>query len=87
MFYHNFNNVVFMNRRAPQGELFVGVFASKNIAARTELTYDYNFSKFGGAEEQLCYCGTPTCRGLMGSKRGQKESIKPLKKKVKVSDD
>ncbi|GES81962.1 histone-lysine N-methyltransferase ASH1L-like [Rhizophagus clarus] len=71
--------------RAPQGELFVGVFASRNIAARTELTYDYNFSKFGGAEEQLCYCGTPTCRGLMGSKRGQKESIKPLKKKVKGS--
>ncbi|RIA87618.1 hypothetical protein C1645_433491 [Glomus cerebriforme] len=69
--------------RAPQGELFVGVFASRNIAARTELTYDYNFSKFGGAEEQLCYCGTSTCRGLMGSKRGQKESIKPLKKKVK----
>ncbi|CAB4377226.1 SET domain-containing protein [Rhizophagus irregularis] len=69
--------------RAPQGELFVGVFASKNIVARTELTYDYNFSKFGGAEEQLCYCGTPTCRGLMGSKRGQKESIKSIKKKVK----
>ncbi|CAG8507515.1 452_t:CDS:10 [Funneliformis mosseae] len=71
--------------RAPQGELFVGVFASRNIAEGAELTYDYNFSKFGGAEEQLCYCESTICRGLMGSKRGQKEAIKPPKKKVKVS--
>ncbi|CAI2184172.1 4554_t:CDS:2 [Funneliformis geosporum] len=73
------------HRRAPQGELFVGVFASRNIASGAELTYDYNFSKFGGAEEQLCYCESPICRGLMGSKRGQKETIKSPKKKVKVS--
>jgi len=54
------------------------------MAAGVELTYDYNFSKFGGAEEQLCYCGSSVCRGLMGSKRGQKETIKPPKKKVKA---
>ncbi|CAG8528696.1 4325_t:CDS:2 [Diversispora eburnea] len=55
--------------RAPNGELFIGVFASYNIPAMTELTYDYNFSTFGGAEGQECLCGASNCRGILGGKK------------------
>ncbi|CAG8776609.1 11938_t:CDS:2, partial [Acaulospora morrowiae] len=80
--------------RAPNGELFIGVFASYDIPANTELTYDYNFSTFGGAEEQECLCGALTCRGVMGVKTKFKRSESPkpqkkrkaIKKKVVVSD-
>ncbi|CAG8645890.1 23595_t:CDS:2 [Cetraspora pellucida] len=54
--------------RAPNGEHFIGVFASYDIAPGAELTYDYNFSTFGGAQEQECFCGSPNCRGLIGGK-------------------
>ncbi|CAG8815268.1 24290_t:CDS:2, partial [Racocetra persica] len=47
---------------------FIGVFASYVIAPGAELTYDYNFSTFGGAQEQECFCGAPNCRGLIGGK-------------------
>ncbi|CAG8580314.1 2284_t:CDS:2, partial [Acaulospora colombiana] len=73
-------------RRAPNGELFIGVFASYNIPAHTELTYDYNFSTFGGAEEQECLCGALNCRGVLGGKNKfkQSESPKPQRKRSKA---
>ncbi|CAJ0827359.1 15071_t:CDS:2 [Entrophospora sp. SA101] len=68
-------------RRAPNGELFVGVFASVNVPAGTELTYDYNFSTFAGAEALQCHCGSSNCRGILGSKKSQNKKINLSHKK------
>nr|CAG8497088.1 4354_t:CDS:10 [Entrophospora candida] len=67
--------------RAPNGELFVGVFASANVPAGTELTYDYNFSTFAGAEALQCHCGSSNCRGILGSKKSQNKKINLSHKK------
>ncbi|KAI7861975.1 hypothetical protein BDF14DRAFT_1999502 [Spinellus fusiger] len=54
---------------ALKGELAVGVFASRDISANSELFYDYNFSVFGNPDsQQLCYCGSDNCRGSIGKK-------------------
>lgn len=51
-----------------RNEIFVGVFASRDISQGEELFYDYNFATFGGGQDQTCYCGSPQCRGTMGRK-------------------
>ncbi|GMH36489.1 hypothetical protein BSKO_04357 [Bryopsis sp. KO-2023] len=48
-----------------QGELAIGLFALKDIRKGTELTFDYNFERYGDRPMQ-CYCGTPSCRGYIG---------------------
>lgn len=54
--------------RSLRNEIFVGVFASRDISKDEELFYDYNFATFGGGQDQTCYCGSPQCRGTMGRK-------------------
>lgn len=51
-----------------RGEAHFCVFASKDIPANTELSYDYNFSTFNVENEQLCHCGSEGCRGTIGKK-------------------
>jgi hypothetical protein len=60
-----------MSYRSCRGESNFGVFASKNISAKSELFYDYNFSTFNGSVEshQQCHCASKNCRGLIGRKR------------------
>ena len=48
------------------GEICVGLFASRDIKARTELTYDYNFHNFSENKKQRCDCGSANCRGILG---------------------
>ncbi|KAK6136264.1 hypothetical protein DH2020_029995 [Rehmannia glutinosa] len=50
-----------------EGEIRVGVFASKSIAVGEALTYDYRFVQFGPKVE--CHCGAPNCHGYLGTKR------------------
>ncbi|KAL3642994.1 hypothetical protein CASFOL_013809 [Castilleja foliolosa] len=50
-----------------EGEVRVGVFASKSIKAGEALTYDYRFVQFGPEVE--CRCGAPSCSGYLGTKR------------------
>jgi SET domain-containing protein len=45
------------------------VFASKDIPAYSELSYDYNFSTFNVENEQMCHCGSESCRGTIGKKK------------------
>lgn len=52
----------------------IGLFASDSIPAGTELTYDYNFDWFEGAEMQVCLCGEPNCRGFIGRKSQRPDS-------------
>ncbi|CAD7699864.1 unnamed protein product [Ostreobium quekettii] len=48
-----------------QGELAIGLFATKDIMAGEELTFDYNFDRYGD-RPMRCYCGTARCRGFIG---------------------
>ncbi|GFQ01411.1 histone-lysine n-methyltransferase ashr3 [Phtheirospermum japonicum] len=50
-----------------EGEVRVGVFASKSIKVGEALTYDYRFVQFGPEVE--CRCGAPSCNGYLGTKR------------------
>ncbi|KAL0485151.1 Setd2, partial [Acrasis kona] len=45
----------------------IGIFAIKDIAAGSELTFDYAMECYG-MKTQKCYCGEATCRGLIVSK-------------------
>ena len=59
------------------GELRVGVFAKKNIAAGTELTWDYNFQWCGG-DKVRCHCGAPSCAGFLGAKSRAFQVLRPF---------
>lgn len=49
------------------GETRVGIFATKDISAGTELAYDYNFEWYGGVNVR-CLCGAPNCSIFLGAK-------------------
>ena len=51
----------------------IGIFASQDIPAGAEISYDYNFSSFSGAQKQLCRCGAPNCRGYIGERTSTKK--------------
>ncbi|XP_034944543.1 histone-lysine N-methyltransferase ash1 [Chelonus insularis] len=46
----------------------MALFASRDIKAGEELTYDYNFALFNPSEGQVCRCGSSACRGVIGGK-------------------
>jgi len=50
-----------------ESELRVGIFALRDIPAKTELTFDYQFERFG-PKKQKCFCGEANCRGYLGAK-------------------
>ena len=55
------------------GELCIGLFSLQDIPAGTELTFDYNFERYGD-KPMRCFCGTKNCRGFIGGKGdGQEE--------------
>ncbi|KAI8099537.1 uncharacterized protein BX664DRAFT_363434 [Halteromyces radiatus] len=59
-----------------RGEYHLGVFASKNIPANSELFYDYNFSLFDTeAIGQECHCGSANCRGFLGKRSSNSKKI------------
>ncbi|KAK7282685.1 hypothetical protein RIF29_11658 [Crotalaria pallida] len=48
------------------GEICIGLFASKNIKQGDEVTFDYNYVRVFGAAAKKCYCGSRHCRGYIG---------------------
>jgi histone-lysine N-methyltransferase SETD2 len=52
------------------GELCIGIYALEPVAADEELTFDYNFERYGDNPIK-CYCGTKKCGGWIGG--GQKD--------------
>ena len=52
------------------GELCIGIYALEDIAPDEELTFDYNFERYGDNPIK-CYCGTKKCGGWIGG--GQKD--------------
>jgi hypothetical protein len=71
---HRKLTVLFDLNRAIGGEICVGVMASKDIPAGSELFYDYNYTVFGSGIRQRCRCGSVNCRGFIGKKRGGRDS-------------
>ena len=54
-----------------RGILKIGIFSKKPIAQGEELTFDYNFERYG-MEAQPCYCGEPNCKGMIGGEKKAK---------------
>lgn len=47
------------------GELRIGFFSKRTILAGEEITFDYQFQRYG-KEAQKCYCEASVCRGWLG---------------------
>uniref|UniRef100_A0A6P8QJU7 [histone H3]-lysine(36) N-trimethyltransferase n=1 Tax=Geotrypetes seraphini TaxID=260995 RepID=A0A6P8QJU7_GEOSA len=47
------------------GQLRVGFFTTRLVPASSELTFDYQFQRYG-KEAQKCFCGSANCRGYLG---------------------
>ena len=71
-----------------KGETRIGIFACVDIAAGTELTFDYHLDSLGNEKKQ-CLCGSKNCSGFMGLKSAKVTASagdgalkkKPLKRK------
>ena len=57
-----------------KGELSIGLFATKDISAGSELSFDYNFERYGDKPVK-CLCGSTKCRGLIGGERETAEKL------------
>ncbi|XP_003492853.1 probable histone-lysine N-methyltransferase CG1716 isoform X1 [Bombus impatiens] len=65
------------------GELRIGFFNKKFIAAGEEITFDYHFQRYG-KEAQKCFCEAPNCRGWIGeTPEEEKEKIEKKEKREK----
>lgn len=52
------------------GELRIGFFTRRPVAANEELTFDYQFQTVG-KKQQKCFCGSDKCRGFLGVSNNQ----------------
>ncbi|KAG2485616.1 hypothetical protein HYH03_015679 [Edaphochlamys debaryana] len=51
-----------------RGELAIGLFAVRDIPKETELTFDYNFERYGD-KPMRCYCRSGGCRKFIGGQQ------------------
>lgn len=47
------------------GDLRIGFFTIRDLRAGEEVTFDYQFQRYG-RKAQKCYCEAPSCRGYIG---------------------
>lgn len=70
-----------------EGKVCVGIFALRNVSAGEEITFDYQFERFG-SEAQRCHCGDPACKGVIGTvRRGYEEQRALLSESDGSNDD
>lgn len=53
------------------GELRIGFFTLKTVQQGEEITFDYQFQRYG-KKAQKCYCEAPACRGYIGGNDSNK---------------
>ncbi|KAI9026281.1 hypothetical protein DFJ74DRAFT_34973 [Hyaloraphidium curvatum] len=66
-----------------RGRFRIGIFTTKFVAKGEELSFDYQFQRYG-QEAQKCYCGTAKCRGFIG---GDKSSELPDFEALGIDED
>lgn len=62
------------------GDLRIGFFTRQFVGAGEEITFDYQFQRYG-KEAQRCYCESDCCRGFIGG-----ENQAPIKMDVNLKD-
>ncbi|KAG0084028.1 histone methyltransferase set2, partial [Podila epicladia] len=65
---HSCNPNCHLEKWVVGSKLRIGIFTIKRVAAGEELTFDYQFERYG-AEAQPCYCGEPNCSGFIGGNK------------------
>jgi SET domain/AWS domain len=66
-----------------RGELAIGLFALEDVPAGTELTFDYNFERYGD-KPMKCLCGSKACRGVIG---GSQETAARMKETIVAPEE
>uniref|UniRef100_F6UMR8 Uncharacterized protein n=1 Tax=Ciona intestinalis TaxID=7719 RepID=F6UMR8_CIOIN len=56
------------------GRLRVGFFTMRDINKGEEITFDYQFQRYG-KEAQACYCGSSNCRGYLGKAPDEDDDV------------
>ena len=62
------------------GDLRIGFFVRKSLQAGEELTFDYQFQRYG-KEAQKCWCDAPNCRGWIGEDPDKEDKNREKKEK------
>lgn len=66
-----------------RGELAIGLFALEDVPAGTELTFDYNFERYGD-KPMKCLCGSKACRGVIG---GSQETAARMTERIVAPEE
>lgn len=76
------------------GKVFrVGIFALRDIEVGEELTIDYKFKTKSPTDRLTCFCGAPSCTGVIGGqktvekKKGEKKKKKKKSKRFETADE
>ncbi|KAF9931977.1 histone methyltransferase set2 [Linnemannia zychae] len=65
---HSCNPNCHLEKWVVGSKLRIGIFTIKCVAEGEELTFDYQFERYG-AEAQKCYCGEANCTGFIGGNK------------------
>ncbi|KAG0208129.1 histone methyltransferase set2 [Mortierella sp. NVP41] len=65
---HSCNPNCHLEKWVVGSKLRIGIFTIKPVRDGEELTFDYQFERYG-VEAQKCYCGWPNCTGSIGGNK------------------
>ncbi|XP_063224912.1 histone-lysine N-methyltransferase SETD2 isoform X2 [Bacillus rossius redtenbacheri] len=68
------------------GELRIGFFSTRPVAAREEVTFDYQLQRYG-KEAQRCYCEAAVCRGWIGGDPEKEKQVRKERKEKKKKEE
>ncbi|KAF6266782.1 hypothetical protein COO60DRAFT_1265640 [Scenedesmus sp. NREL 46B-D3] len=69
-----------------RGELAIGLYTLRRIKAGEELTFDYNFERYGD-KPMRCFCGSKKCRKFIGGTQESTANIVELGDAEDVTND
>lgn len=68
-----------------RGELAIGLFTLRDVKAGEELTFDYNFERYGD-KPMRCYCMSKKCRQYIGGTQ-ETQSVVAVAEPEDVTND